>query len=92
MEKLTEQEKQQVRNQVFQPIAKFIGTLLFEAESKFEKKLVAFEKKLVKNTGYNSIKHSCKFMHDNVKTSLYVKPRDNSEVMSVDIVVQKAKK
>jgi len=90
MERLTEQEKQQIRDKVFTPGAKFVGTLLFENETKFQKKLEAFAKKLAKNTGW-TVKQRCHFANNNVKASFYVRIAEGREPMNLDVVVQAKK-
>lgn len=90
MDRLTEQEKQQVRDQVFTPGAKFVGTLLFETESKFKKKLEAWCKKQAKSTGW-TVKSQCKLADNNVVVSYYVRVAEGREPMSLDVVVQARK-
>ena len=90
MDRLTEQEKQHVRNQVFTPGAKFVGTLLFETESKFRKKLDAWCNKQAKSTGW-TVKSQCKLANNCVKVSFYVRVAEGREPMNLDVVVQAKK-
>lgn len=91
MERLTEQEKRQVRDQVFTPGAKFVGTLLFENESKFAKKLDAWCAKQAKSTGWK-VKSYHKLANNIVKVSFYVRVAEGREPMNLDVVVEVKKK
>jgi len=91
MEHLMEHDKQQVRDRVFQPMAKFIGKLAFDTPAKFKKKLFAFQNKLQTNTGW-SIKHTCKYANNNIVVGIFVKCQEGHEVMNLDVVVKAMKK
>lgn len=87
MDRLTEQEKQHVRDTVFTPGAKFVGTLLFETEAKFKKNLDAWCKKQAKSTGW-TVKSQCKLANNNVKVSFYVRTGEGREPMNLEVVVR----
>lgn len=85
MERTVEQEKQLIRDEVFRPFAKYVNTLLFEDEEKFEKKLKAFVEKL-EETHRWELSHNCKLNPHKVEAAIYVK-MDDGEFFSTEVVV-----
>lgn len=91
MNRLTEEEKQQIRNKVFIPGAKFANVLLFEPELKFKNKLIAWCNKIMDDTGWK-IKSSYEFNENNVYVSFQVQITEDKESLSLDVAITNEKR
>lgn len=81
---LSEQEKQEIKNKIIYPSAKFIGTLLFDGREKFEKKLFAWCEKLKENTNWN-IDATSTFLDMEVIVSFNIVISNNKESFEMTV-------